>query len=176
MWAIDDWLNISNFIKMKGYRRSNLGHRSRRGRLTAAPAGDGGGATYRAAVPQPLLWWGSPRATASLSRRGLALRGRCGMANTPKGILGGCGDQSSARDGVPFFSISATVRASSSGAPARPRPPAASPWSPQTPPRLQLWWTATEIDARQWRLGQRRWLSLGPKYARYRALFIGVFG
>jgi hypothetical protein len=78
--------------------------------------------------------------------------------------------------GCPSSSSSVMVRASSSGAPARPRPPAASPWSPQTPPRLPLRRAAAEIGARQWQLGQRRWLSLGPKYARYMALFIGGFG
>jgi hypothetical protein len=78
--------------------------------------------------------------------------------------------------GCPSSSSSATVRASSDGALAHPRPPAASPWSPQAPPRLQLRRAAVEISARQRRLGQRRQLGLGPKYARYRALFIGVFG
>jgi hypothetical protein len=40
--------------------------------------------------------------------------------------------------------------------------------------QLQLWWAAAEDDAWQRWLGQRRRLSLGPKYAWYRALFIGV--
>jgi hypothetical protein len=40
------------------------------------------------------------------------------------------------------------VRASSGGAPAYPRPPLASPWSPQAPPRLQLRRAAVEIGAR----------------------------
>jgi hypothetical protein len=44
----------------------------------AAPASDGGGMTHRAAVPRPLLRLGGPGATASLSRRGLALRGGTG--------------------------------------------------------------------------------------------------
>jgi hypothetical protein len=57
------------------------------------------------------------------------------MVNSPKGVLGGGCDRSSACDGVP----SAMVRASSDGAPARPRPQVASPWSPEAPPRLQLW-------------------------------------
>jgi hypothetical protein len=35
--------------------------------------------------------------------------------------------------GCPSSSSSVTVRASSDGAPARPRPRAASPWSPLTP-------------------------------------------
>jgi hypothetical protein len=35
----------------------------------------------------------------NLSQRGLALWGRCGMVNSPKGVLGGGGDQGSARDG-----------------------------------------------------------------------------
>jgi hypothetical protein len=73
-------------------------------------------------------------------------------------------------------SSSATVRASSGGAPAHPRPPVASPWSPLAPPRLQLRRAVAEIGVPQRRLGQRRRLSLGPKYARYRALFIGDFG
>jgi hypothetical protein len=78
--------------------------------------------------------------------------------------------------GCPSSSSSATVRASSDGALAHPRPPAASPWSPQAPPRHQLRRAAVEISVRQQRLGQRQQLGLGPKYARYRALFIGVFG
>jgi hypothetical protein len=41
--------------------------------------------------------------------------------------------------------------------------------------RLQLWRAAMENGVRRWRLGQRRWLSLGPKSARYKTLFIGVF-
>jgi hypothetical protein len=41
---------------------------------------------------------------------------------------------------------------------------------------LQLRRAVTEDGTRQRRLVQRRWVSLGPKYARYRALFIGVFG
>jgi hypothetical protein len=76
----------------------------------------------------------------------------------------------------PSSSSSATMRASFSGALAHPRPPSASPWSPQASPRLQLRWAAAEIGARQQRLGQRWRLSLGPKYAQYRALFIGGFG
>jgi hypothetical protein len=76
--------------------------------------------------------------------------------------------------GCPSSSSSAMVRASSGGALARPSPPAASPWSPQAPPRLQMRRAAAEIGARQQWLGQRQHLSLGPKYARYRALFIGV--
>jgi hypothetical protein len=40
--------------------------------------------------------------------------------------------------GCPSSSSSAMVRASSGGVPARPRPPAALPWFPQAPPRLQL--------------------------------------
>jgi hypothetical protein len=78
--------------------------------------------------------------------------------------------------GCPFSSSSKTVRVSSDRALARPRPPTASPWSPQAPPRLQLRRAVTEIGARQRRLGQRQWLDLGLKYARYRALFIGGFG
>jgi hypothetical protein len=78
--------------------------------------------------------------------------------------------------GCPSSSSSMTVRVSSGGASARPRPPAAFPWSPQAPPRLQFWQAVKEIGAQQWRLGQRRRLSLGPKYAQYRALFIGLFG
>jgi hypothetical protein len=77
--------------------------------------------------------------------------------------------------GCPSSSSSARVRASFGGAPARSRPQAASPWSPQAPPRLQLRRAVAEIGARQRRLGQRRWFSLGPKYAQYRALFIGAF-
>jgi hypothetical protein len=76
--------------------------------------------------------------------------------------------------GFPSSSSSAKVRASSGGAPARPRPPTASPWSPQAPPRLPLQRKVVIIGARQQRLGQRRQLSLGPKYARYKTLFIGV--
>jgi hypothetical protein len=66
--------------------------------------------------------------------------------------------------GCPSSSSSATVRASPGGALARPGPPATSPWSPQAPPRLQLWRAVAEIIARQRQLGQRRWFSLGPKY------------
>jgi hypothetical protein len=39
----------------------------------------------------------------SLSQRGLALHGRRGTVNSPKGVLSDSGDQSSVRDGVPFF-------------------------------------------------------------------------
>jgi hypothetical protein len=67
--------------------------------------------------------------------------------------------------GWPSSSSSVTVRASSGGPLAHPIPPTASPWSPQAPPRLQLRRVAVEIGARQWQLGQRRWLSLSPKYA-----------
>jgi hypothetical protein len=98
------------------------------------------------------------------------------MMNSPKGVLGGGGDRSSACEGYPSSSGSVTVRASSGGAPAHPRPRAASPWSPQAPPRLQLRRAVVEIGAQQRRLGQRWWLSLDPKYACYRALFIGFFG
>jgi hypothetical protein len=52
-----------------------------------------------AAAPWPLLRRGGPGATVNLSRRGLALRGWRGMANSPKGVLGGGVDRSSARDG-----------------------------------------------------------------------------
>jgi hypothetical protein len=76
--------------------------------------------------------------------------------------------------GCPSSSSSTTVRASSDGAPACPRPPVASPWSPQAPPGLQLWRAVAEFGTRQRRLGQRRRLGLDPKSARYRALFIGV--
>jgi hypothetical protein len=68
-----------------------------------ASAGDGGDATHRAAEPRPLLQRDGPGATASLSRRGLALWGRRGMTNSPKGILGGGSDWSSAQDGVSLF-------------------------------------------------------------------------
>jgi hypothetical protein len=71
--------------------------------MAALVADDGGGAMHRAVVPRPLLQRGYPGAMASLSRRGLTLHGRRGMANSPKGILGGGGDWSSARDGVSFF-------------------------------------------------------------------------
>jgi hypothetical protein len=85
----------------RGISRSNLGRRSRRGRLTEAPAGSG--AMHRAAAPRPLLRRGSPGAMASLPRRGLALRGRHGTANSPRVIRGGSDDRSSARDGEPVF-------------------------------------------------------------------------
>jgi hypothetical protein len=49
--------------------------------------------------------------------------------------------------GCPSSSSSVMVRASSDRASARPRPPEASPWSPQAPPRLQLRRAAVEIDA-----------------------------
>jgi hypothetical protein len=88
---------------MKGYRWSNLGCRSRCGWVTTAPAGEGSGVTHRAAAPRPLLRWGGPGATTSLSQRGLAIRGWRGTVSSPKGILGGGNDRSSVRDGVPFF-------------------------------------------------------------------------
>jgi hypothetical protein len=66
--------------------------------------------------------------------------------------------------GCPSSSSLATVRVFSDRAPAHPRPPAASPWSPQAPPRLQLRRAVAEMGARQWRLGQRRQLGLSPKY------------
>jgi hypothetical protein len=50
--------------------------------------------------------------------------------------------------GCPSSSSSAMVRVSSVGAPAHPRPRAASPWSPQAPPRLQLLRVVAEIDVR----------------------------
>jgi hypothetical protein len=49
--------------------------------------------------------------------------------------------------GVSFFLKLDDVRASSSEALARPRPRAASHWSPQAPPRLQLWQAVIEIGA-----------------------------
>jgi hypothetical protein len=104
-------------------------------------------------------------------------KGAARGGDSPKGFLGGGGDRSSARDGGVLLSQPPTmVRASSGGAPTHPRPRAASPCSPQPPPRLQLRWAMVKIGARQRWLGQRRRLSLGPKSARYRALFIGVFG
>jgi hypothetical protein len=48
--------------------------------------------------------------------------------------------------GCPSSSSSATVRASSDRALAHPRPLAASPWSPQAPPRLQLQLAAAEFN------------------------------
>jgi hypothetical protein len=42
--------------------------------------------------------------------------------------------------------------------------------------RLQLRRAAAEDGVQQRWIGQRQWLSLGPKYTRYRALFIGGFG
>jgi hypothetical protein len=73
--------------------------------------------------------------------------------------------------GCPSSSSSTTVKASSGGGSAHPRPRSTFPWSSQAPPRLTLRRAVAEIGARQWRLGQRWRLSLGPKYARYRALF-----
>jgi hypothetical protein len=84
-----------------GISRSNLGRRSRHGRLTVAPAGDG--TTHRAVVPLLLLRRGSPRTTVSLLQRDLALRGRRGTVNSPRGILGSGENRSSAHNGVPFF-------------------------------------------------------------------------
>jgi hypothetical protein len=49
--------------------------------------------------------------------------------------------------GHPSCSSSGMVRASSGGAPAHPRQPAASPLSPQAPPRLQLRRAVVEIGA-----------------------------
>jgi hypothetical protein len=83
--------------------RSNLGRRSRHGQLTAAPASNGGGATHRAAVPRPLLRRGGSGATASLLQWGLVLWGRRRTVNSPRGILGGSSDRSSAHNGVSLF-------------------------------------------------------------------------
>jgi hypothetical protein len=67
--------------------------------------------------------------------------------------------------GCPSSLGSTMVRASSGGAPSRPAPRAASPWSPQAPPRLQLRGAVAEIIAQKRRLVEMRQLSLGPKYA-----------
>jgi hypothetical protein len=83
----------------------------------------------------------------------------------PRGIMGSGGDWSSVRDGVPFFlnlgDGEGTLRRSSGSS----KPPTASPWSPQAPPRLQLRRVVAEFSARPQRLGQRQRLGLGQKYA-----------
>jgi hypothetical protein len=50
--------------------------------------------------------------------------------------------------GYPSSSSSVTVRASSDGASARPRPRAASPWSPLTPLGDELAWAVMNSCAR----------------------------
>jgi hypothetical protein len=88
----------------------------------AAPAGDGGGVTHRAAVPRPLLWRGDWGAMASLSRCGLALWGWRGTANPRKGVLAVAATGAVHAMGCPSSSSSAIVRASSGGSLAHPRP------------------------------------------------------
>jgi hypothetical protein len=58
--------------------------------------------------------------------------------NSPKGSWAVVVTEAVRATGCPSSSSSATVRASSSGAPSRSRQRAASPWSPQAPPRLQM--------------------------------------
>jgi hypothetical protein len=154
----------------RGISHPNLGRRSRCGRQTAAPTGDSGGATHWVAAPPPLLRRGSPGATVGLLRWGLALWGGTGWW-THLGVSWATAATRAVRaTGCPSSSSTTTVRVSSNGAPAHPRPPAASPWYPQAPPGLQLWRAVAEFGAQQRRLGQRRRLGLGPTYARYRAL------
>jgi hypothetical protein len=59
--------------------------------------------------------------------------------------------------GCPSSSSSVTVRVSSGGAPAHPRPQAISPWSPQAPPRFQLWQAAVNRSSSKFLLGARAW-------------------
>jgi hypothetical protein len=61
----------------------------------------------------------------------------------------------------------------SNGPSAKVRAPTGAAGSPRSRRGLQLWRVATKIGGAQRRLGQRRWLSLGPKSTRYMALFIG---
>jgi hypothetical protein len=98
------------------------------------------------------------------------------MANSPKGVLGGGGDRSSAHDGVPFFlklDDGESVLWWSSGSS---NTTSNFPLVSSSSSSASIAVSVAEISARQWRLGQRRQLSLGLKYARYRALFIGDFG
>jgi hypothetical protein len=156
-------------MSRRGIQSSNLGHSSRRGRLMAAPTGDGGDVTHRAVAPWPLLW-------RAFLDEVYPYGGGAGRWTHLRGSSATTATVAVCAIGYTSSSSSAALKASFGGAPARPRPPAASPWSPQAPPRLQLRRAVVKIGARQRWLGQRRWLSLGPKYAWYRALFIGVFG
>jgi hypothetical protein len=72
------------------------------------------------------------------------------------------------------FVLLGSVHGFSNGPPVKVRAPTGAAASPQARRGLQLWRATAEISTRQWRLGQRRRLSLGPNFARYRALFIGV--
>jgi hypothetical protein len=145
-------------LKHKGVSSgSNFGHQSTNGRLTATSTRDGGGATTATLVRRPGGY------SEPFLMRSSPTRARAGWQTHLRGSWAAAATEAVRATGCPSSSSSATVRASSGGAPPRPRPPAASPWSPQ-------------IGARQRRLGQRWRLSLGPKYTRYRALFIGIFG
>jgi hypothetical protein len=126
---------------------SNLGRQSTNGRLMTALIGDTATrctewrrhGRYSGEVARGLRWaflnevWpyggGAGRRTH--------LRGSWVLAATRATRVTGC----------PSSSSSATVRASSDGAPARPTPPPASPWSPQAPPRIQLWWATAMAKA-----------------------------
>jgi hypothetical protein len=68
-----------------------------------------------------------------------------------------------------FIHLLSSVHGFSNGPPVKVSEPTGAVASPWARRGLQLWRAAVEIGARQ------RWLSLGPKSARYRALFIGVF-
>jgi hypothetical protein len=59
--------------------------------------------------------------------------------------------------GCSSSSSSTTVRASSRGAPAHPRPRATSPWSPRAPPRLQLQCAVANQSSSKFLLSARVW-------------------
>jgi hypothetical protein len=76
---------------------------------------------------------------------------------------------------VGFVLLLDSVHGFSNGPAVKVRAPTGATASPRARRGLQLRRVATEIGTRQWQIGQRRRLSLGPKSTRYRALFIGVF-
>jgi hypothetical protein len=75
--------------------------------------------------------------------------------------------------GCSSSSSSVTVRASSSGAPAHSWPQAASPWSPQAPPSLQLRRAVVNRSSLKFLLDARVWF-LQIKIRENRPLFIGL--
>jgi hypothetical protein len=100
--AIDSLICGSNFIEMKGYQRSNLGHWSRCGRLRQGRRG--GGAESGSGSPEP----GVAHATGHRFWWGLTLRTQRSEGNSPRGSSKGGGDRSRAHDGgrlAPTFGV-----------------------------------------------------------------------
>jgi hypothetical protein len=86
-------------MRPKGYLASNHGRWSSDGRLTVTLTSDGSSATHRAVAPWPLLRWGGPGTTTSLSQQGLHLKGQREMGTHLGWFSSSDGDRRVARDG-----------------------------------------------------------------------------